>query len=88
MPQPYVIATTHSKFEQSAFFILNVWKERVEGERVEWRGQALHVDSGVVYAFEDWPDLVDFIADALDNLSICAGRAQREVGAGETLTSK
>lgn len=51
--------------EQAAFIVLKVWEERLEGGRIEWRGQALDLDSGNVTAFEDWPEMVEFIAEAL-----------------------
>lgn len=51
--------------EQAAFIVLKVWEEKLEGGRIEWRGQALHLNSGNVTAFEDWPEMVDFIASAL-----------------------
>jgi hypothetical protein len=51
--------------EHSALFVLNVWEERRGGGHVEWRGELLHVDSGLTLRFEDWPELVDLIAGAI-----------------------
>ena len=74
---------TPTRQDQSAFFVLNVWEEKLQGGRVEWRGEALHVDSGAVCAFEDWPDLVDLIADALSALSTRAGQPPHGTGKTE-----
>jgi hypothetical protein len=52
----------------SAYFVLNVWEERAGGGATEWRGEMLHVDSGATLRFEDWPEMVALIADALDRL--------------------
>ncbi len=51
---------------QSAFLILNVWREELEGGRIVWRGKTLDVDSGSTRDFDDWPEMVELIADALD----------------------
>jgi hypothetical protein len=56
------------KLTQSAFFVLNVWEEHRGGGHLEWRGEMLHVDSGTTLRFEDWPELVDLIANALHTL--------------------
>jgi hypothetical protein len=60
---------------QSAYFVLNVWEEDLGVGRVEWRGQILHVDSDTVRSFEDWPELVELIAQALQSFSVGAGQA-------------
>ena len=56
--------------DQSAFFVLNVWEEEFEGARIEWRGELLRVDTGAVLRFEDWPEMVEYIAGALDTLRL------------------
>jgi hypothetical protein len=61
---------------QTVFFVLNVWEEELGVGRVEWRGQILHVDSDTVRSFEDWPELVELIAQALQSTSIGAGHEQ------------
>jgi hypothetical protein len=38
------------------------------GVPTEWRGEILHVDSGRISSFEDWPEMVDVIAEALHSL--------------------
>jgi hypothetical protein len=55
---------TPANYDVSTFFVLSVREERLPG-RIEWRGELLHVDSGVTIIFEDWPDLVDRIASAM-----------------------
>lgn len=55
-------------YNQPAFFVLKVREERLDSGRVQWRGEVLDTGSNTVSTFEDWPDLVDLIADALDNL--------------------
>jgi len=62
---------------RSAFFVLNVWEERLGGH-LKWRGEMLHVDSGATLHFEDWPEMVDFIADALDKLRLDVRRQGAE----------
>ena len=52
----------------SAFFVLNIREERMEQGHVEWHGELLHVDSGQVVAFADWPEMVESIAEALHAL--------------------
>jgi hypothetical protein len=61
---------------QTAFFVLNVWEAALGVGRVEWRGQLLHVDSDTVRSFEDWPELVELIAQALHGISVGAGQTQ------------
>ena len=51
---------------QASYFVLNIWEERLEG-RTEWRGELLHVDSGSQIRFDDWPELVELIAQRLPN---------------------
>ncbi len=50
---------------QSAFFVLNVWEEKLDGGHVEWRGDLLDVDGNLTLQFSDWPEMVGLIADAL-----------------------
>ena len=51
--------------EQQLFFVLRVREEKVAGTRTEWRGEVLDVDRNMVRSFEDWPEMVELIADAL-----------------------
>ena len=53
---------------QSAFFVLNAWEEHLACGHLEWRGEMLHVDSNTTLRFEDWPELVEVIANALNKL--------------------
>jgi hypothetical protein len=48
----------------ASYFVLNIWEERLEGG-TEWRGELLHVDSGSQIRFDDWPELVELIAQGL-----------------------
>jgi hypothetical protein len=61
---------------QTAWFVLKVWEEHLAVGRVEWRGQILNVDSDTVRSFEDWPELIELIAQALHAVPIGPGRAQ------------
>ena len=56
------------------FLILRVREEKLGDRRIEWRGEMLHVDSNTTHTFEDWPELVDLIANALGNLAACVDR--------------
>jgi hypothetical protein len=62
------IENTDNQQNQPAFFVLRVREEKLEAGGMRWRGEVLDTASNTVRAFEDWPDLVDLIADALDNL--------------------
>jgi hypothetical protein len=61
---------------QTAFFVLRVWEEGIGVGRVEWRGEILHVDSDTIRSFEDWPELVELIAQSLPGVQVGAGRAR------------
>jgi len=66
------IALTTSANQQtqsvpSSFFVIKVHREKAGPGCIEWKGEILEVDSNTVSAFDDWPDLVDFIADALND---------------------
>jgi hypothetical protein len=73
-----------ARSEQSAYFVLNVWEEELPG-RSEWRGELLHVDSGAVVGFEDWPELVGLIASTLAGTRSVPAAISPGVGAGDKL---
>jgi len=50
--------------------VLKVREEQLGHGRIEWRGEVLDVAHNTLSTFEDWPDLVDLIAEALDNLAL------------------
>jgi hypothetical protein len=67
---------TALEYMASAYFVLNVWEEHLDGGHVEWRGEMLHVDSNTTLRFEDWPELVELIA------------AMRSISSAQTIKSK
>ncbi len=54
----------------SSFFMLNVWEEALGGGHTEWRGEILDVDNNALCSFDDWPEMVDLIATALQKLRL------------------
>ncbi len=40
-------------------FLLNVWREEVRPDQVEWRGKLQHLPSGEALYFRDWPRLIE-----------------------------
>lgn len=46
-------------------FTLCVWEQREAEGQLEWRGTVHNLSSGHTYSFNDWPELVEIIAEAL-----------------------
>ncbi|MDA8066461.1 MAG: hypothetical protein M0031_13340 [Thermaerobacter sp.] len=51
--------------EQSQLFTVRLWRERLNGEVEELRGQVRHVASGEERYFRDWADLERFLRERL-----------------------
>ena len=70
----------------NAMFVLNVWEEISESGYLEWRGELLDVDSDAIRPFIDWPEMVNLIADVLDNVAARATIEQRNAHTSDFLT--
>jgi hypothetical protein len=62
--QEFNVNNSVAPTDNALFFVLNVWEEQRDS-RTEWRGEILHVESGKQIRFEDWPELVELIAQGL-----------------------
>ena len=49
----------------SHLFTLRLWREELGGGETEWRGKVLHVTSGEVRYFREWPTLIAFLEQVL-----------------------
>jgi hypothetical protein len=61
MDNPYLATRSH-------LFTIRMWHEKLADDRLEWRGQVQHVASGKARYFRDWPTLVTFLQETLNNL--------------------
>ncbi len=46
-------------------FMLRMWPENVDEDRIEWRGKVQHVTSGEALYFRDWPALIACLQEML-----------------------
>jgi hypothetical protein len=54
-----------SRRDLSQLFTIRMWPERVDANRVEWRGKVRHVPSGQTRYFRDWTTLEQFLKRVL-----------------------
>ncbi|MBE2202680.1 MAG: hypothetical protein IAE79_28975 [Anaerolinea sp.] len=54
-----------STYTQRHHFLLDVWREEVHPEQVEWRGKVQHLPSGEAYYFRDWSTLIGHLETLL-----------------------
>ena len=47
-------------------FRLRVWQEQIDADAFEWRGQVTSIDTGDVYAFRTWAQLVEELCDVVE----------------------
>ncbi len=54
---------------RSQLFTIRLWMEPVGDGRLEWRGRVQHVPSGQWETLRDWPTLVQFLEQVLQQLN-------------------
>ena len=47
-------------------FRLRVWQEQIDADAFEWRGQVTSIDTGDVYAFRTWAQLVEALHNIVE----------------------
>ena len=52
---------------RSHLFTVQLWQEELGQGQTEWRGKALHVSSGQVQYFREWPKLILFLQAMLSS---------------------
>lgn len=52
---------------RSRSFVLRLWREELDADLGEWRGQLCDVTTGEVRYFRDWPGLISSLEKMLDD---------------------
>jgi hypothetical protein len=56
---------TNVNNQRSYLFTLRVWQEKLDDQKIEWRGTVRHVLSGETNHFRDWASLIRYLEAAL-----------------------
>lgn len=54
---------SHTGETRSHLYMVRVWTEQIDEERVEWRGKVQRVLNGETIYFRDWETMLAFLMD-------------------------
>ncbi len=56
-----------SRAPPSALFTLRLWREELDSQRSEWRGEVKNLATGEVRYFRRWEEIADLVQRMLDS---------------------